>query len=163
MGINSEQTQSSSVDLDDQDLEILRLLQHDAKLTVRDIANRIHLSATPTHERIKRLERAGVIKQYAALLDHKLAGKNITVFCHVSLKEHDKKLAKAFIQAISKFDEVMECYNISGEFDFLLKIVAESMERYHQFYVNRLSEVKGIGQTKSSFVMDVIKETHKVI
>ena len=163
MGTDSEQLSRTTPDLDEKDLEILRLLQQDAKLTVRDIAIQIHLSATPTHERIKRLERTGVIKQYAALLDHKLAGKAITVFCHVSLKKHDKKLAKAFIHAISKFDEVLECYNISGEFDFLLKIVAENMERYHKFYVNRLSEVKGIGQTKSSFVMDVIKETHKII
>ena len=163
MAANSEQASVVAIELDNKDKELLRLLQRDAKLTVRDIASQIHLSATPTHERIKRLERAGVIKQYAALLDHKLVGKKITVFCHVSLKEHDKKLAKAFIQAISKFDEVLECYNISGEFDFLLKIVAESMERYHEFYVNRLSEVKGIGQTKSSFVMDVIKETHKII
>jgi Lrp/AsnC family transcriptional regulator, leucine-responsive regulatory protein len=163
MGTDSEQVSNTTVDLDDKDLEILRLLQQDAKLTVRDIATHIHLSATPTHERIKRLERTGVIKQYAALLNHKLAGKTITVFVHVSLKKHDKKIAKAFIHGISKFDEVLECYNISGEFDFLLKIVAESMERYHKFYVNRLSEVKGIGQTKSSFVMDVIKETHKII
>src|SRR5688500_17960761 len=116
------------------DLTILRLLQDDAKLSVRDIASKIHLSPTPTHERIKRLEKTGVIKQYAALLDHRLANKSIMVFCHVSLKEHDKKLAKAFIQAVSKFDEVIGCYNISGEFDFLLKIVSENMSTYHQFY-----------------------------
>lgn len=148
---------------DEKDIAILRLLQEDGRLSVREIAAQIHLSPTPTHERIKRLETSGVIKQYAALLNHRLAQKTIMVFCHVSLKEHDKKLARGFIQAISKFDEVIECYNISGEFDFLLKIVAKDMEAYHQFYVNRLSEVKGIGQTKSSFVMDVIKETHKII
>jgi DNA-binding Lrp family transcriptional regulator len=85
------------------------------------------------------------------------------VLCHVSLKEHDKKTARAFIQAINSFEQVLECYNISGEFDFTLKIVAESMEDFHQFYVNKLSEIKGIGQTKSSFVMDVIKQTHKVV
>jgi Lrp/AsnC family transcriptional regulator, leucine-responsive regulatory protein len=149
--------------LDKKDLEILRLLQADAKLTVRDIAEKIHLSQTPTHERIKRMEREGVIRQYVALLDNRLVNRSIMVICSVSLKDHDKRTARAFIQAIGNFPEVIECYNISGEADFLLKIVASSMEAYHKFYVNRLSEIKGIGQTKSSFVMDVIKETNVVL
>jgi Lrp/AsnC family transcriptional regulator, leucine-responsive regulatory protein len=149
--------------LDKKDLEILRLLQSDGKLTVRDIAEKIHLSTTPTHERIKRMEREGVIRQYAALLNNKLVNRGIMVICSVSLKDHDKRTAKVFIQAISNFPEVIECYNISGESDFLLKIVSSSMESYHKFYVNELSEIKGIGQTKSSFVMDIIKETHRVI
>lgn len=155
-----EQIQTS---LDKKDLEILRLLQLDAKLTVRDIAEKIHLSTTPTHERIKRLEREGIIRQYAALLNHRLVNRGIMVICTVSLKEHDKRTAKAFIQAVANFPEVIECYNISGESDFLLKIVSSSMESYHKFYVNQLSEIKGIGQTKSSFVMDIIKQTHQVI
>lgn len=149
--------------LDKKDLEILRLLQSDAKLTVRDIAEKIHLSPTPTHERIKRMERAGVIRQYVALLDNRLVNRGIMVMCQVSLKDHDKRTARAFVQAISNFPEVLECYNISGEFDFLLKIVSSSMDSFHKFYMNKLSEIKGIGQTKSSFVMDVIKETHRVI
>jgi Lrp/AsnC family transcriptional regulator, leucine-responsive regulatory protein len=157
-----EQTHGLAL-LDKKDFEILRLLQEDAKLTVRDIAEKIHLSATPTHERIKRLERDGVIRQYVALLNNRLVGRGIMVICQVSLKEHDKRTARSFIQAIGSFPEVVECYNISGEFDFLLKIVSSSMESFHKFYVNRLSEIKGIGQTKSSFVMDVIKETHQVI
>lgn len=155
--------QNTSVHLDKKDLEILRLLQRNAKFTVREIAEKISLSATPTHERIKRMETDGVIRQYAALLDHRLVKKGIMVICTVSLKDHDKKTAKGFIQAISGFPEVIECYNISGESDFLLKIVSESMETFHKFYVNKLSEVKGIGQTKSSFVMDVIKQTHEVV
>ena len=154
---------ASNITLDKKDFEILRLLQDNAKLTVRDIAARIFLSPTPTHERIKRLEENGIIRQYVALLDNQKVKKGIMVLCHVSLKEHDKKTAKAFIQAINSFEQVLECYNISGEFDFTLKIVAESMEDFHQFYVNKLSEIKGIGQTKSSFVMDVIKQTHKVV
>lgn len=163
MVMKKEQNISESVTLDSKDREILRLLQQDAKLTVREIASKIHLSPTPTHDRIKRLEDLGVIRQYAALLNHRLVEKGIMVICTISLKEHDKKTAKAFIQAVIAFDEVLECYNISGESDFMLKIVAASMEDFHRFYVNQLSEVKGIGQTKSSFVMDVIKQTHKVI
>jgi Lrp/AsnC family transcriptional regulator, leucine-responsive regulatory protein len=149
--------------LDNKDIEILRLLQQDAKLTVRDIADRISLSTTPTHERIKRMEREGVIQKYVALLDNRSVGRGIMVLCQVSLKDHDKRTAKAFIHAIQEFPEVIECYNISGEFDFLLKIVSSSMESFHKFYVNKLSEIKGIGQTKSSFVMNVIKQTHQVI
>jgi DNA-binding Lrp family transcriptional regulator len=149
--------------IDKKDLEILRLLQNDAKLTIREIADKIHLSPTPTHERIKRMEREGVIRQYVALLNNRLVDRSIMVICTVSLKDHDKRTAKTFIQAIMHFPEVIECYNISGEADFQLKIVASSMEAYHKFYVNRLSEIKGIGQTKSSFVMDVIKETHQVL
>lgn len=149
--------------LDKKDIEILKLLQLDAKLTVREIAARIHLSPTPTHDRIKRMEQTGVIRQYAALLDNRKVNRGIVVLCSVSLKDHDKKTARAFIHAINSFDQVIECYNISGDFDFLLKIVAESMEDFHQFYVNELSEIKGIGQTKSSFVMDVIKQTHRLV
>jgi Lrp/AsnC family transcriptional regulator, leucine-responsive regulatory protein len=153
----------SPISLDKKDFEILAWLQKDAKLTVRDIAEKIHLSATPTHERIKRMERDGVIRQYVALLNNRLINRSIMVICNVSLKDHDKRTAKAFIQAVQSFPEVIECYNISGESDFVLKIVSSSMEAYHKFYVNRLSEIRGIGQTKSSFVMDVIKETHQVL
>ena len=156
-------TEQMNISFDDVDLRILRLLQNNSKLTVREIAQQVHLSTTPVHERIKRLEKSGIIKQYVTLLNGKLLGQVITVFCHISLKEHDKKLAKSFIQAVGKFDEVLECYNVSGEYDFILKIVSENMETYHQFYLNKLSEIKGIGQTKSTFVMDVIKETHKII
>lgn len=155
--------QAPTPGLDKKDIEILKLLQDNAKLTVREIASRIHLSTTPTHDRIKRLEDNGVIRQYAALLDNRKVNRGIVVLCSVSLKDHDKKTARNFIQSIHNFDQVIECYNISGDFDFLLKIVAESMEHFHQFYVNELSEIKGIGQTKSSFVMDVIKQTHRLV
>ncbi|QIP15276.1 Lrp/AsnC family transcriptional regulator [Spirosoma aureum] len=160
---STEQHASTPLPLDHKDIEILRLLQANAKLTVRDIATQIHLSPTPTHERIKRLEKHGVIKQYAALLDHRQVNKGIMVLCHITLKDHDRQTAGAFISAIQQFDQVIECYNISGEFDFMLKIVASSMESYHYFMVNHLNEIKGIGQTKSSFVMDIVKQTHELI
>jgi DNA-binding Lrp family transcriptional regulator len=160
---DTEQEKSLHIELDKKDYEILKLLQENAKLTVRQIASAIHLSPTPTHERIKRLEQAKVIRQYVALLDNRKVNKGVMVLCQVSLKEHDKKTAQAFIQGITKFKDVIECYNISGEFDFMLKIVAQSIEDYHHFYVNYLGEVKGIGQTKSTFVMDIIKDTHQVL
>lgn len=160
---DTEHKRITPIELDKKDIEILRLLQENAKLTVREIASRIHLSATPVHERIRRLEKNGVIKQYAALLDNRMVNKGIMVVCQVSLKEHDKKTAQLFINAIMEFPEVIECYNISGEFDFMLKIVADSMEGYHQFFVNQLSEIKGIAQTKSTFVMKILKQTHQII
>jgi Lrp/AsnC family leucine-responsive transcriptional regulator len=158
-----EQRKYPLLTLDDKDFEILRLLQQDAKLTVREIASRIHLSPTPTHERIKRLENEKVIRGYTALVDNHKVNKSILVICHVSLKEHDKKLAEGFIGEVRMLKEVVECYNISGEFDFMLKIVSESMESYHHFFINHLGGIKGIGQTKSTFVMDVIKETWEVV
>jgi len=155
--------QVEAVSLDKKDYEILRLLQANAKLTVREIATRVHLSPTPAHERIKRMENQGVIRQYVTLLDNQLVNKGIKVICYVSLTEHTRKAGKVFVDSILKFKEVIECYNVSGEFDFMLKIVAESMASYHSFHVNSLSEIKGVGQMKSVFVMDTIKETHQVL
>lgn len=150
-------------ELDEKDRAILRLLETNARLTVREIAARVHLSATPVHERIKRMEASGVIKQYATLIDYRKVQKGIMVICYVSLKEHTHKAGGIFIDAVMRFREVLECYNISGQFDFMLKIVSESMEAYHNFYVNRLSEVRGISQMQSVFVMGVIKDTHQVM
>lgn len=161
--MKKEQDSTDEIKLDATDIQILRLLQENAKLTVRDIAARVHLSATPIHERIKRLENSGVIRQYVALLDNELVNKGIMVICYVSLNVHNKKTGKEFIEAITKFPEVIECYNVSGEFDFMLKIVASSMKSYRDFYVNDLSGVKGISQFKSIFVMDILKQTHQVI
>ena len=149
--------------LDAKDLEILKLLQEDAKLTIREISAKVHLSPTPTHERIKRLEKTGVIKHYAAILDPQKINKGIMVINQISLRRHNKKAAGEFLQAVLQFPEVVECYNISGDFDFMLKIVVESMESYHRFCVNKLGEVAGIAQTKSIFVMANLKETHKMI
>ncbi len=159
----AEQERPHPIELDEKDYEILRLLQENAKLTVRQIAAAIHLSPTPTHERIKRLENSKVIRQYAALLDNRKVNKKVMVLCQVSLKDHDIQTARAFITGITHFREVIECYNISGEFDFMLKIVAESIEDYHHFFINYLGSVKGIGQTKSTFVMDIIKDTHQLL
>ncbi|WP_437918964.1 Lrp/AsnC family transcriptional regulator [Sphingobacterium sp. LRF_L2] len=148
---------------DEKDLEILRLLENDAKLSVRDIAAQIHLSSTPTHERIKRLEQSGIIREYVAVLDKKRINKGLTVLCMVALRVHNKIAAGKFIQEVSRLPEVIEFYNISGDFDFMLKIIAADMEGFHDFFVNELSEIEGIGQTKSIFVMNAIKESHQVL
>ncbi|MGV3657317.1 MAG: Lrp/AsnC family transcriptional regulator [Chitinophagaceae bacterium] len=154
---------ATTVILDDKDLSILRLLQQNARITVKEIADTIHLSTTPVHERIKRMEESGVIKQYATLVDHTKIKKNLMAICYVSLKEHNKKAGLKFIEAINGMNEVIECYNISGEFDFMLKVVVESMDAYYDFHVNKLSQVENMGHLQSIFVMGIIKQTHQLI
>ena len=149
--------------LDQKDLAILKLLQQNARITVKEISEKVHLSTTPVHERIKRMEEAGVIKQYATLVDHAKVKKSLMVICYVSLKQHNKTAGAKFIKAIHEMNEVIECYNISGEFDFMLKVVAENMDDYYHFHVNKLSEAENIGNVQSIFVMGIVKQTHVMI
>lgn len=158
-----EQTAIALPPLDNNDLAILKLLQENARITVKEIATKIHLSTTPVHERIKRLEQNGVIKQYATLVDHAKVKKGLMVICYVSLKEHNKNAGLRFIKAINELNEVIECYNISGEFDFMLKVVEENMDRYYDFHVNRLSQIDNMGNVQSVFVMGIIKQTHQLV
>jgi len=149
--------------LDEKDRLILKLLQQNAKMTVREIAAQVHLSTTPVHERIKRMEDSGVILQYATLVDHAKVRKGLMVICYISLKEHNKKSGSRFIKTINELTEVIECYNISGEFDFMLKVVTESMDAYYDFHVNKLGQLENIGHMQSTFVMGVVKQTHLLV
>lgn len=149
--------------LDSKDMEILSLLQENARMSVKEIAEKVHLTPTPVHERIKRLEDTGVIKQYAALLDPASVKKSLMVICYVSIRQHNKNAGIKFIKAIQEMSEVIECYNISGEFDFMLKVVAENMDSYYNFHVNKLSQIENMGQVQSVFVMGVIKDTHVLV
>lgn len=151
------------VELDEKDRAILRLLQDNAKITVREIAAQVHLSTTPVHERIRRLEETGVIRQYATLLDHSKVKKGLLAICYVSLKEHNKKSGAKFIRTMQEMGEVLECYIISGEFDFMLKVAVESMDAYYDFHVNKLGQVENIGHVQSTFVMGVVKQSHQLI
>ena len=152
-----------SASLDDKDLRILSLLQENARITVKEIAEKIHLSTTPVHERIKRMEASGVIKQYATLVDHTKVKRGLMVICYVSLKEHSKNAGNKFIKTINSLNEVIECYNISGEFDFMLKVATENMDGYYEFHVNQLSQIENVGHIQSVFVMGIIKQTHKLV
>jgi Lrp/AsnC family transcriptional regulator, leucine-responsive regulatory protein len=155
----TEQSTKETVLLDATDISILRLLQQNARMTVKEVADEVHLSTTPVHERIKRLERNGVIKQYTTLIDAARVKKGLMVIVYVSLKAHSKTAGAKFIKQIHELDEVIECYNISGEFDFMLKVVAGSMDDYYNFHVNKLSQSENIGNVQSVFVMGVLKET----
>lgn len=149
--------------LDEKDIAILQLLQGNARMSVKEIAEKIHLSPTPVHERIKRLETNGIIKQYAALLDASKLNKGMTVICNVSLRQHDKNAGLQFIRAIQALPEVTECYSISGEFDFMLKVLATDMADFYDFHVNKLSQVENMGHVQSVFVMGVVKQTHRLV
>lgn len=149
--------------LDEKDHNILRLLQENARITVKEISDTIHLSTTPVHERIKRMEASGVIKQYATLVDHTKVKKGLMVICYVSLKQHSKNAGQKFIKIMHELGEVMECYNISGEFDFMLKVLCEDMNAYYDFHVNKLSQIENVGQVQSVFVIGIIKDTHVVV
>ena len=109
------------------------------------------------------MEEAGVIKEYATLLDPAKVRKGLTVICYVSLKQHNKTAGAKFIKAIHEMNEVVECYNISGDFDFMLKVMAENMDDYYNFHVNKLSEAENIGNVQSVFVMGVVKQTHQLV
>jgi Lrp/AsnC family leucine-responsive transcriptional regulator len=161
--IPKEQIQTNGSSVDKMDLAILKLLQQNARITVKEIAEQVHLSTTPVHERIKRLEQSGVIKQYVTLVDFTKVKRGLKVICYVSLKEHSKNSGLKFIKAINDLREVIECYNISGEFDFMLKVVCEDMNSYYDFHVNKLSQMDNMGNVQSVFVMGVIKETVQVV
>lgn len=159
----TEKTAIAPFSLDHKDLVILQLLQQNARITVKEIADRIHLSTTPVHERIKRMEASGVIKQYATLVDHTKVNKSLIAICYVSLKEHSKTAGTKFVKSIMQMPDVVECYTISGEFDFMLKVMTADMNAYHDFHVNKLSSIENMGHVQSVFVMGVIKDTHQLV
>jgi len=161
--IKTEQSTVTTALLDAKDIAILALLQQNARMTVKEIAEKIHLSTTPVHERIKRMEANGVIKQYATLVDNTKVKKGLMVICNVSLKEHNKTAGVKFIKAILAMQEVVECFNISGEFDFMLKVLCEDMNAYYDFHVNKLSNIENMGHVQSIFVIGIIKQTHQLI
>lgn len=146
--------------LDSTDLQILRALQDNARLTTKELAARVNLSTTPVFERMKRLEKEGFIKKYVAVLDAEKLGRGFTVFCSVKLKQMTQSVARDFISVIRDVPQVAECYNISGEYDYLLKIQAPDMKYYNEFIINVLGNIDSIGSTLSSFVMNEIKNTH---
>ncbi|MGL6129580.1 AsnC family transcriptional regulator [Chryseobacterium artocarpi] len=146
--------------LDDKDLKLLRLLQTNAKLTVKELAKEINLSPSPVFERVKRLEQEGYIKNYAAVLDAEKLNRGFTVFCQIKLKIHDRSVGYDFVKEILEIEEVAECYNISGDFDFLLKVQVRDMKHYQDFVFNKLGSVDSIGSTHSTFVMAEVKNNH---
>ena len=148
--------------LDRTDILILRELQKDAKLTTKELAAKGNLSPSPVFERQKRLEKEGYIRKYVAVVDPIKVGNGIMVLCNVSLKHHSKEFSRQFTSVISEIDQVVECFNTSGDYDYQLKIYARSMQDYQQFALYTLGELDCIGSLHSVFVIGEVKNTLSV-
>ena len=146
--------------LDKVDLQILRTLQENARLTTKELAAHVSLSSTPVFERLKRLEREGYIKKYIAVLDADKLNQGFVVFCNVKLRRMNKDIAMEFTRIIQNIPEVTECYNISGSYDYLLKIHAPNMKYYQEFIINVLGTIDSLGSLESMFVMDEVKHDY---
>ena len=145
--------------LDNIDLQILKQLQENSNINIKELASKLFLTVTPVYERIKRLERDGFIMKYVALLNKKKMNLGMTDFCNVRLKEHAKNVGTNFVKDIVALPEIIECYNIAGDYDFMLKILVEDMSCYQDFVMNKLSTIENIGNTHSVFVMGEIKHS----
>ena len=156
------QTEESTMaeTIDKTDIQILRVLQENARITVKDLALKVHLSPTPVFERLHRLENEGYIRKYTAVLDAAKLGRGFLVFCSVRLRRMGKDIANDFVNRVKDIPEVAECYNISGEQDYLLKIRARNMKQYNDFIINVLGSLDTIGSIQSSFVMNEIKHSY---
>lgn len=148
--------------LDETDRKILRILQRNSDLTVKELAAKLHLSTSPTFERQKRLERDGYIERYMAVLNPRKVGNGIMVLCNIRLKQHSQELIQEFMDVVQNLEEITECYNTSGDYDFLIKVYAYDMKSYQQFMLNTLGTINCIGSLHSIFVIDETKNTHGV-
>lgn len=148
--------------LDAIDIKILKVLQQNAKLTTKELAEAVHLSPSPTFERQKRLEREGYIQKYVAIVDPNMAGNDMMVLCNIRLKQHGKEYAREFVDAVKEMEEVTECYNTSGDFDYIIKVFVRNMPHYQDFVLNRLGEMESIGSVHSVFVIGTVKCLHSV-
>jgi DNA-binding Lrp family transcriptional regulator len=142
---------------DDTDKRILKLIQANVRLSAKEIADRIGLSVTPTYERIRKIERSGIIKAAVALLDREQLAIATVAYCNVSLQLHSQKVILNFERAVRKIPEVMECYHITGNYDYLLKVVVKDMKDYQQFLTQKLAVIEHIAQVHSNFVMTDVK------
>ncbi|MFC2673533.1 MAG: Lrp/AsnC family transcriptional regulator [Prevotella melaninogenica] len=148
--------------LDETDRKILRILQRNSDLTVKELAAKLHLSTSPTFERQKRLERDGYIERYMAVVNPHKVGNGIMVLCNIRLKQHSQELIQEFMNVVQNLEEITECYNTSGDYDFLIKVYTRDMKSYQQFMLNTLGTINCIGSLHSIFIIDETKNTHGV-
>ncbi|MGY5847766.1 Lrp/AsnC family transcriptional regulator [Salegentibacter sp. HM20] len=144
---------------DKKDQDILKLLQQDSKLTHKQISLKVDLSVTAVYERIKRLEREGVISKYVALVNPEKVEKAFMVFCQIKLIQHTKSYLTRFENEVTSLPEVLECFHISGEYDYILKVMVKDMEAYREFMVTKLTTLDHIGSTQSTFTIEKVKNT----
>ncbi len=147
------------IKLDKTDKAILRLIQEDSRMTIKEIAGHLNLSTTPIFDRLKRLEKQGVIQKYVALIDPKKLGKKLNAFIHCAIIDHSNRGIDVFVEHIQKYPEVMECHHVTGDSDFLLKVVVNDIEAYNKFVTEKLSIVPNINKVKTSFALSTRKWT----
>ncbi|MFT6443406.1 MAG: Lrp/AsnC family transcriptional regulator [Salibacteraceae bacterium] len=150
------------ISLDATDRQILEMLQEDAKINIKEIAAKLNITKTPIYERIKRLEKEGVIEKYVTVLNRKKLGSSIIVFLEGSLKVEKFEQADEFFAAVAATPEIIECYLLGGENDFMLKVIAPELDKYHDFYATKIASLPRVGQIKSSFVIKEIKHSMKL-
>jgi Lrp/AsnC family transcriptional regulator, leucine-responsive regulatory protein len=145
--------------LDKTDIKLLQLLQTDCKQTTKELSSKLNLSITAVYERIKKLEREKIIDKYVVLLNGKNIDKGFIVFCHLKLMHHTKEYITKFESQVIKLQEVIECHHVSGDYDYILKIVLKDMDEYREFLVNKLTTLDHIGSTHSTFMISEVKNT----
>lgn len=145
--------------LDETSLRILDLLQKDAELSNADLADRVSMSPSPVWRRVADMRERGVIRGSVALVDPVKLGLLVNVFVHVTLERQDKASLKVFTDAIAGRAEVMECYLMTGEADFLLRVVVEDLLRYQELVLDCLTQIPGVANIRSSFALNQIKYT----
>lgn len=145
--------------LDPKDKKLLVLLQNDAKKTTKELASELDLSVTAVFERIKKLEKQQIIKRYVALLNPEKIQKNFIVLCHVKLVQHKKEYISQFEKEITQFPAVLECFHVSGDSDYILKICVKDIQEYREFMVSKLTNLQHIASTQSSFMIKEVKNS----
>ena len=147
---------------DKADKQLLDLLQKDSKITTKELSLHMNLSSTAVYERVRKLERNGVIKGYIALVDKEKVDKAFVVFCQIKLDQHKHEHVNKFEREVIKFEEVLECFNISGEYDYILKIVVTNMKAYRDFLNTKLTTLDHISSTHSTFIINEVKDTSAI-
>jgi Lrp/AsnC family leucine-responsive transcriptional regulator len=145
--------------LDSTDKKLLHLLQTDSKQTTKELSLKLNLSVTAVYERIKKLEREGIIDKYVVLLNHSKIEKGFVVFCHLKLIQHTIEFISKFESEVIQLKEVLECHHVSGDYDYILKVVVKDMEAYREFLVTKLTTLEHIGSTHSTFMINEVKYT----
>jgi len=145
--------------LDSTDRKLLNYLQEDCKQTNKELSSKLNLSVTAAYERIKKLEREGVVRKYVSLLNKEKVDRGFLVFCQIKLVQHAKEYLTKFEKEVTKLDEVLECFHVSGDYDYLLKVIVKDMPHFRSFMVTKLTTLKHIGSTHTSFTISEVKNT----
>jgi len=148
--------------LDNIDTKILNILQKDSSRTTKSIAEELGLTTSPIFERIKKLEKEGYIKKYVAVLDNKKIGLKLTVFIGITLQGHTRSYLEKFVKEINNFPEIVECHRVSGNFDYLLKLMVEDIEAYETFIMSKLTLLPYLGNVQSLITLSTGKETNEI-